>query len=467
MTIKIYNTLGREILPFSPLNPKWVGIYACGPTVYNYAHIGNLRTYLNEDSLRRMIEYSGLKVKHVMNITDVGHLVSDEDEGDDKMELSAQKEKLSIWDLAEKYTTAFKNDLTSLNILFPHVWCKATDHIAEQIALIQKLEELGFTYVIEDGVYYDTSRFPQYGELGGQDLSELLGGARVKLSGNKRNVTDFALWKFSPSEHKRLMEWESPWGKGFPGWHIECSAMAMKYLGKMIDIHCGGVDHVKVHHTNEVAQVVPVINQKWVNFWFHSEFLIEKDGKMSKSKGEFLTLSLLSSKGYHPLAYRYYALGCHYRSKMSFTYENMDGAQSGYQKLLLRMQELQIKAVGQSCEQDQLKIIRQKIQEVIFNDLNTPQLLAFLWILLKDEQYNEATKWEAMIDFDKLLGLKLREVTAVEEIPTEVQALVTERQEAKKGKDFSKADLIRKEILDLGYIIEDSPSGTKVRKKSL
>ena len=468
MELTLYNTLGRTLQTFKPIKPKEIYIYACGPTVYNFAHIGNLKTYINEDILKRTLRFNGFKVKHVENITDVGHLVSDEDTGEDKMELSASKEGLTIWEIAGKYTQAFKEDITALNIQFPNVWCKATDHINEQIELVKKLEELGLTYIIEDGVYYDTSKFSDYGILGGQKLEELQAGARVQLAEGKRNNTDFALWKISPKESKRLMEWESPWGVGFPGWHIECSAMALKYLGEQIDIHCGGVDHVKVHHTNEIAQVEPVTQKKWVNFWFHVEFLNEKDGKMSKSKGEFLTLSLLKKKGFEPLAYRYYVLNSHYRSKLNFSFEALESARQGFSNLIDKISLLKADVAPGEVAHAQLDDIHLNINTIINKDLNTPELMAYMWKGLKDQSINVQTKLDSLQYFDQILGLELLKIEAKKEedveVSSDLQDLLDKRNEAKKLRDFKTADALRNEIQAQGYAIIDTKDGAKLKK---
>ena len=314
--LRLYNTLTRAADEFQPIDPPLVRLYTCGPTVYNFAHVGNLRTYVFEDVLKRALTHvGGFNVRHVMNVTDVGHLTSDADQGEDKMALGARREGKTVWQIADFYWQAFRNDIRRLNILEPDVWCKATDHIPEQIELVRTLEAKGFTYVIAgDGVYFDTSKFPAYGRMARLDIAGLQAGARIELAAGKRNATDFALWKFSPTGQQRLMEWPSPWGVGFPGWHIECSAMAIKHLGEYLDIHCGGIDHIQVHHTNEVAQSECALGHKWCNWWMHGEFLTFPKGpggeaaKMSKSSGEFLTLDRLVEKGYDPLAYRYFLL---------------------------------------------------------------------------------------------------------------------------------------------------------------
>ncbi len=331
MAIRLYNTLTQRKDEFAPIEPGKIRLYTCGPTVYNYAHIGNLRTYVFEDVLKRVLTTGGYQVRHVMNVTDVGHLTSDADVGEDKMEKGAAREGKTVWEIAEFYWQAFRRDMARLNLLEPDVWCKATDHIAEQITMVQTLEQKGYTYTIEDGVYFDTSRLRDYGKLARLDVAGLQAGARVEMVAGKRNTTDFALWKFSPKDKQRLMEWPSPWGVGFPGWHIECSAMALKYLGERVDIHCGGVDHIAVHHTNEIAQAEAALGHQWVNCWLHAEFLVIPRGqsgeteKMAKS-GEFLKLDVLVEKGYDPLDYRYFCLGAHYRQQLAFTWEALDAA---------------------------------------------------------------------------------------------------------------------------------------------
>ena len=311
--LRLFNTLSRSKEDFQTIEQNKVKMYCCGPTVYNYAHIGNLRSYFFEDILKRVLLYNGFEVYHVMNITDVGHLVSDADEGEDKMEKGASREGKSVWDIAAFYTEAFKKDIAMLNILPPSVYCKATDFIKEQIEMIQCLEKKGFTYTTGDGVYYDTSKFEGYGKMALLDIEGLEEGKRIEFSSEKKNKTDFALWKFSPKGQKRQMEWDSPWGVGFPGWHIECSAMSRKFLGDTFDIHCGGIDHVPIHHTNEIAQSEGCTGKKFVNYWLHGEFLIEDKGKMSKSAGEFLRLQTLVDRGYSSIDYRYFLLMTHYR----------------------------------------------------------------------------------------------------------------------------------------------------------
>lgn len=457
--MKLFNTLSRTIEPFEPIQHPNVGLYTCGPTVYHYAHIGNLRTYIFEDLLRRTLEYNGYTVNHVMNITDVGHLTDDADSGEDKVESSAKKEHKTVWELAEFYTKAFQTDLAALNIHSPHIWCKATDHIPEQIAMIQRLETNGMTYTTQDGVYFDTSKFPTYGQLAKLDMAGLQEGARVDM-GDKRHATDFALWKFSPTDSKRQMEWESPWGKGFPGWHIECSAMSVKYLGEHFDIHCGGIDHIPVHHTNEIAQNEGALGHTTVNYWLHGEFLLTNDDRMGKSKGNFLTLQTLQDKGYDPLAYRYFALGAHYRSKLNFTFEALDGATAALDKLrnLLRMWE------GSATELDTEAM--ERFMQAMNDDLDTPRALAVVWDVMKSDM-EVGKKLATIFEMDLLLGLQLQgwyedAAQAKADIPMDVMELVEEREIARAAKQWEEADRLRNSITERGYIVEDTSDGPRI-----
>lgn len=446
-------------------------MYCCGPTVYNYAHIGNLRTYFFEDILKRVLLYNGYEVFHIMNITDVGHLVSDADEGEDKMEKGAKREGKSVWEIAEFYTEAFKNDLRELNILFPDVWCKATDNIKEQIQLIQCLEKKGYTYITSDGVYYDTSKFKDYGKLALLDIEGLEEGKRIAFSDEKRNKTDFALWKFSPKDVKRQMEWDSPWGKGFPGWHIECSAMSIKYLGETFDIHCGGVDHIPIHHTNEIAQSEGCTGKQFVRYWLHGEFLIEEKGKMAKSSGEFLRLPVLIQKGYSGLDYRYFMLMTHYRKKLKFSYKALDSAKKGFANL--KTDILEIKSlisnenrINEVSDKQNTNVIlwKDKFIENINDDLNVAGGLGIMWDMLKDNNLKPEEKLYLVYDFDKIFGLKLKELK-VEKIPDEILELVEKRRLAKLNKHWQEADRIREEIKAKGYELLDHKDGkTEIRK---
>ena len=470
MDIKLFNTMSKQIEIFKPLKEGEVSIYTCGPTVYHFAHIGNLRTYVSQDIMKRMFLANGYKVKHIMNITDVGHLTSDADTGEDKMEKGSRREGKSVWDIAKYYTDVFMSDIKKLNILPATKYTPATQYIAEQIDLVKKLEDLGYTYIIDgDGVYYDTSKFKDYGKLGGQSLDELKAGARVEFSNGKRNVADFALWKFSPKDTKRQMEWESPWGVGFPGWHIECSAMCLTEIGDSLDIHSGGVDHIKVHHTNEIAQVEPVIKHRWVNYWVHMEFLNDLSGKMSKSNGDFLTLSLLEEKGYPPIVYRYFLLLASYRKQLNFSYDLLDGAKKSYENLLKKISEFI--CLGEDFNKDIFNSWKANILETLNNDMNTAGVIVLLQDLLKSD-VDADTKSALVKLLDDILGLRLVEnALALKNpantisIPEEVKALAEERVVAKANKDFVKADGLRAKILDLGFVVEDTKDGYSLKQK--
>jgi cysteinyl-tRNA synthetase len=402
MDIHFFNTLGREKQVFKPIAEGKAGMYACGFTVYDYPHIGNMRTYLFEDFLRRVLQYNRYDVTHIMNITDVGHLVSDDDEGEDKMELGSGRTGKTVWQMAEFYTEIFKQDAALLNILPPTKYTPATKYIKEQIDMIKCLEDKGFTYITGDGVYFDTSKLQDYGKLARLDIEGLEEGKRIEFSAEKRNKTDFALWKFSPKDTKRQMEWESPWGIGFPGWHIECSAMARKFLGDTFDIHCGGIDHIPIHHTNEIAQSEACTGKKFVNYWLHGAFLEEDDGKMSKSKGEFLRLQLLIDKGYSPLDYRYMCLGTHYRKRLLFSWEVLDSAKSSFSRLkqsIIRMMEEN--NPGKGGEEDLVKLYKTDFQESINDDLNMPQALSVMWETVRNNKLSDKAKLELLYDFDK------------------------------------------------------------------
>ncbi|MCS6937276.1 MAG: cysteine--tRNA ligase [Candidatus Bipolaricaulota bacterium] len=464
-TLKLFNTLGRRKEEFKPLYDNEVGMYTCGPTVYQYAHIGNLRTYIFEDILRRVLEYNNYKVKHVMNITDVGHLTSDADEGEDKMEVGARLAGKSAWEIAQLYTEAFFKDTERLNILKPHIVCKATDHIPEQIALIQKLEAKGFTYRTSDGIYFDVSKFPDYGKLAGQRLEEKEAGARVEVNPEKRNPADFALWKFSPKGVKRQMEWDSPWGVGFPGWHIECSAMSTKYLGQPFDIHCGGVDHIPIHHTNEIAQSEAAEGVKMANFWLHGEFMIVEGRRMGKSEGNAYLLDDLIKRGYDPLAFRYLCLNTHYRIQLNFTWQALDGAQTALERL--REHVRTARAGGGDPAQGKISPeVRERFLAAINDDLNVPQALGVVWDFVRSPQ-NPSDKLATLLDFDRVLGLRLSEVHAEEtvEVPQEVRELLTQREAARKAKNFKEADALRAKIAQLGYDVIDTPQGPKVKRR--
>ena len=463
--IYLYNTLTRKKEEFEPIDKSEVGLYACGPTVYNYAHIGNLRTYIFEDILKRVLEYNGYKVKHVMNITDVGHLTGDGDMGEDKLEKGSKREGKTAWEIAEFYTKAFKSDLKKLNIIEPDIWCKATEYIQEQIDLIKILEKKGYTYKISDGIYYDTSKFKNYNKLSHLDLETLREGARVEKNEEKKNSTDFALWKFSPKDKKRQMEWSSPWGIGFPGWHVECSAMSMELLRDNLDIHCGGIDHINVHHTNEIAQSEAATGKQFFNYWMHGAFLNIKGGKkMAKSEGNFLTLeNALIKKEIDPLVYRFAALQTHYRKPMEYSEEVMKNAERGLNHLKNQFRNFG-EIIGKVSEK-----FKSKFLEEINNDLNMPKALAVVQEMLKSNLSNEDKK-ATLLEFDlEILGVGIvnLDIKAGEDVKIDenVEMLKKERQKARKEKNFEESDRLRSEIEKLGYTVEDSKDGTRIYKK--
>lgn len=467
--MQLYNTETHRKEEFKPLNEKQVTMYCCGPTVYNYAHIGNMRTYIFEDLLSRTLRLHW-PLKHVMNVTDVGHLVSDADEGEDKMEVATAREGKSAWDIAKFYEEKFFADYDALHCTRPTVISRATAHIAEMIALVKTLEEKGYTYRTSDGIYYDTSKFPRYDALVGRSrLEGLRGGARVEMSDEKKNPTDFALWKFSPKDKKRQMEWDSPWGVGFPGWHIECSAMAMKYLGPTIDIHCGGIDHVSVHHTNEIAQSEAATGQKYVDYWVHGEFLVLRAGKMSKSGGTFVTLQTLRDKGYDPLDYRYLCLTAHYRTQLEFTYESLDSARKSLQAL--RRETAQIAAVAQkqpAVLTDRADQAKAKFQAAMEDDLNAPKALAVVWETVRGAELNPAEKVAFLKFADGILALDLFRAPEqkTQTLPAEIEALAQQRAAARAAKDYKKSDELRAQLAAAGYTVKDTPQGQQVEKAS-
>lgn len=468
--IKLYNTLTRKKEEFVPIK-KTVGIYACGPTVYNYAHIGNLRTFIFEDILKRVLVFDKFKVKHVINITDVGHLSGDMDMGEEKLEKAAKRENKSAWEIADFYTKAFKNDIKLLNILPPKIWCKATDHIKEQINLVKILEKKGFTYKTSDGVYFDTSKLNDYGKLAHLDIKGLEEGARVEKNPEKRNLTDFALWKFSPAvssgAQKRQMEWKSPWGVGFPGWHIECSAMSMKYLGETFDIHCGGIDLVPVHHTNEIAQSESATGKPLAHYWMHGEFIVVKSGdeikRMGKSVGNFLTLNNIVEKNFNPLAYRYFTLQTHYRKQLQWSEEALQAAQNGLEHLYKAVAELEDSKIGSKTTCAELE---NKFIERVNDDLDMPGALAIVWELLKSQNPSSA-KLKSILKFDQVLGLNIEKERKLRRkpLPSKIKKLVQVRDSARLAKDWSASDALRIEIEKLGYIVEDSKDKTNVVKR--
>ena len=474
--LSLYNTLTRKKEFFKPLKGNEVRMYTCGPTVYDYAHIGNMRAYLFEDLLRMVIEFSGYKVVHVMNITDVGHLTSDADTGEDKMEVGAKRENKTAWQIADFYTKSFLQDMERLHIKHPSILCKATDHIKEMIGLISALEKKGYTYALKDGIYFNTTRLRDYGKLAGLRKEDLKAGARVEMVQGKKNPTDFALWKLSPAGAKRQMEWQSPWGVGFPGWHIECSAMSMKYLGTTFDIHCGGVDHIAVHHTNEIAQSEAATGKKFVNVWLHGEFMLVDGKKMAKSLGNFYKLQDLVDKGFDPLAFRYLCLSTHYRSQLNFTLEALEKAQNTLRNIndfYLRLKDA-IRASKKNTKDKKtlgkLKRASAELDSCLLDDLNTPEALSrlFSMIHLVNKMMEEKKTDSASMKFTHGYMLKINGIfqflRKTEELAEAEKKLIKEREKARKTGDYRKSDEIRGKLKKMGIIIEDTPQGPRWKK---
>lgn len=468
--MRIYNTLARNKQEFKPIEGNTVRMYSCGPTVYNYAHIGNLRTYIFMDLLRRELKREGYQLRHAMNITDVGHLVSDEDEGEDKMIKGARESNKTPYEIAEFYTKVFMEDIAALNIEKPEIICKATDHINDMIDFVVGLDKKGYAYEISDGIYFDISRFPGYGKLSGANLNEQKAGARVEVNPEKRGPADFALWKKAPKEH--IMQWPSPWGMGYPGWHIECSTMSRKYLGDYFDIHTGGVDHIPVHHENEIAQSEALLGKPAVKYWMHGEFMMVDGGKMSKSLGNTYTVSDLKEKGYHPLSFRYFCLNAHYRNKINFTWQAMEASQKAYARLLEGT--LAHKNGSASVDAETLAGLKASFDEAAADDLNVPRALGICWNAIRLPEKSPAV-YELLLYFDKLLGLDMdraeevlafinRKDEAAEDIPAEVQALLEARKAARAEKNWAESDRLRNEINALGYAVKDSKNGQEVEK---
>ena len=466
--VRLYNTLTRETAVFEPMTPGKVGLYSCGPTVYDYQHIGNMRTYIFVDLLRRVLIDAGYELKSVINITDVGHLTSDADSGEDKMEIGARRTGRSAWEIAEFFTKVFIDDLHSLKVQDPEVWCKATDHIDDMLELIAAIEEDGFTYKIDgDGIYFDTSKVPDYGLLARLDLEGQEAGARIGLNEEKRNPQDFALWKFSPPGEQRQMEWDSPWGKGFPGWHIECSAMAAKYLGVPFDIHTGGIDHIPVHHTNEIAQTRAATGKLLAEWWLHGEFLNVKqageDLKMSKSAGTFVRLQDIVERGFDPLAFRFMTYQAHYRKKLNFDEEGLTAAATGLKRLHQTFAALPAQD-GAAPDGAALERFRAALRD----DLNAPQALATVWDVSRNESLSPDVRRATLLEMDRVLPMGLDAVQpAVEEgPPAEVVALLEQRNAARAAKDFATSDRLRGEIGALGWEIRDSAQGSTLTRKA-
>jgi len=453
--MKFYNTLTRKIQEFVPLKEGEAGIYSCGPTVYWNQHIGHMYAYTNWDCLVRSLRYLGYKVKWVMNITDVGHMVSDEDIGEDKMEKGAQREGKTVWEIADEYIAQFKESLSLLNIKEPDVMCRATEHISEQIELIKKIEANGFAYKTKTGLVFDTAKFKGYADFARLNLDEQEAGARVEVDEEKKNPWDFLLWVTNQPNH--IMQWDSPWGRGFPGWHIECTAMSIKYLGEQFDIHTGGKEHIPVHHTNEIAQAFGTFGRQTANYWLHNEWLMFDKQKISKSLGNSILVSDLQKKGYNPLALRYLIMTSHYRTGLNFTWESLDGAQTALNRLY------EVKKCQNCPPTDGLpQKWQNKFIEAIENDLNMPQALAVVWEMVKSD-LSDALKYELLLDWDRVLGLNF-EQNAIsdaqnEEVPDEIKRLADERNKLREEEKWEEADEIRKKIEELGWIIEDTGAG--------
>ena len=458
--LTLYDNYERALRPFVPLEPGGpVGVYTCGPTVYDYQHIGNFRTFLFEDLLKRVLRWNGYRVRHVMNITDVGHLTSDADTGEDKMEKGSRRTGMTAWEIAQLYTDAFLADMKALHIEDPDVLCRATDHIPEQIEFIADIERKGFAYATTDGVYFDTSKQAGYGRLARLDKEGLAAGHRVE-QGEKRHPTDFALWKFSPPGERRQMEWESPWGKGFPGWHIECSAMAQKYLGDWFDIHCGGEDHIPVHHTNEIAQTEARVGTRLANFWMHGYFLLSNDAKMAKSAGEFLRIASLAERGYDPIAFRYLCLTGHYRSQLNFTWEALDAAQTGLDRMRLGFHALPADAAARADP-----ALVERFTDMLNDDLNLPRALAVAWEALRGDA-PAAVKRATLVKFDEVLGLGLATwQPRVVEVPADIEALANARADARRARHWAEADRLRRALADAGWEVEDRADGHVLKRR--
>ena len=466
--MKIYNTLSKKIEEFVPYEGKEVKMYTCGPTVYHYAHIGNLRTYIAEDILEKSLNYLGYHVNRVMNITDVGHLSSDADTGEDKMVKGAKREHKTVLEIAKYYTDCFKHDCERLNIKWPETVVPATTQIPEYIKVIQGLLDKGYAYIASGNVYFDTSKLDDYYKLTNHNAEELLSGVRdtVEEDDNKKNKADFVLWFTKSKFEDQELKWESPWGLGYPGWHIECSCISLKYLGEHLDIHCGGVDNIFPHHTNEIAQTESYIGHKWCNYWVHTEHLNDQSGKMSKSHGDFLTVDLLINKGYNPLAYRLFCLQSHYKKQLVFTYESLDIANNTYNKILSKVRSL--KKDDSPISKEEFDKYNEKFKQALSDNLNTSNALTVLFDVLKSD-LNDNTKLSLVESFDKVLSLDLlkeepadlsQKDTIDADLVSYIEDMIEKRNTAKKNKDYALADTIRKELQDKGIILKDTREGT-------
>lgn len=460
MSIKFFNTLTRKKEEFKPIDEKEIKMYSCGPTVYYYAHIGNLRAYLFMDNLRRVLKYNGYRLKHVMNITDVGHLVSDADEGEDKMMKAAKRENKNPFEIAEFYMNAFFKDINSLNIDRPEIIARATEHIDIMEEYVKKIIENGFTYQTEDTVYFDTSKLDKYGILSNRSVENQKAGARVDFDKNKKNISDFALWIKAPENH--IMKWDSFFGKAYPGWHLECSAMSYKYLGEHFDIHTGGVDHIPIHHENEIAQSKGFCGKIPANYWMHVEFLQINGGKMSKSLNNLYTLKDLQEKGYEPLVYRMFNYTSNYRAQINFTFEAMDSAKIALNRL--REGYLKHSEGTDEVSDEEIKSYEEKFLEAINDDLNMPVAMSVVWDVIKNHKKSKKFQ-KLLLKFDQVLGLNLKEYKKdEEELPEEIKSLIENRNIARANKDWKESDRIRDILIEKGYKVKDSKEGTIVEK---
>lgn len=463
--MKIYNSLTKKVEDLGTIHPSNIGVYLCGPTVYDNAHIGHMRKYVGDDVMVRVLRYFGCKPKVVMNITDVGHLVSDADEGEDKMEKGARKYGMDVWQVADKFTKQFYDSIEALNIQKPDVVCKATDYIPEQIEMIQKIEQRDLTYQIEDGIYFDTQKYRELGfeypEL--SSMTQIEEGARIDIVEGKRHGSDFALWKFSPHDSKRQMEWESPWGRGFPGWHIECSAMSIKFLGDQFDIHTGGIDHKEIHHPNEIAQSQAATGKSpFVKYWIHHDFLLVEGKKMSKSLGNLYTVQDVIDRGIDPISLRYLLLTTHYRKEMNFTWESLEGAEKALKRLrriISNNRDSMLKLQNDGVYKEYLA----RFEEMIGDDLDMPGVMALVWEVVKDKNLSVYVKQELVLKMDEVMGLGLgeeREEHEIREVSDEVQDLLDERKRLRRDKKYEEADEIRRRIEEMGYVVEDGDGGS-------
>lgn len=464
--LKLYNTLGREITEFISIEKNTVSLYCCGPTVYNFAHIGNLRTYFFEDILIKTLYFNGYNVKHCMNITDVGHLTDDGDDGEDKMIKASREKGMDVYDIARFFEKSFFDDTKSLNIKKPDITCHATKHISDMIKLVKGLESKGFSYVSNGNVYFDTSQFPAYGSMAGLDKQDLDYGISTGIDSAKKNPQDFVLWFTNGKFENQAMQWDSPWGKGYPGWHLECSSMSIKYLGESFDIHCGGIDHVGIHHTNEIAQTEAYTGKKWVNRWLHGEFLVNKTGKMSKSKDGFLTLNTLQEKGYNPLDYRYFLLGAHYRTQLTFSWEALDAGKAALKSVRNRVSILSNEGSKSdfSSLSDSANKYKDDFKCHINEDLNTPRCLADMWDLLKDKNVTSGDKLAVLEYMDTILSLDLLIVEKEVCIDKSLLKLLKDRDDARINKDYALSDKIRDELLAEGWIVKDTSKGSVLER---